>query len=284
LTIADSGPVAASHYAFLTSKERDSESALDYYGARYCSSAQGRFTSVDPGNAGAMHEDPQSWNGYSYGRDNPLIYIDPTGEDYAVYINGEWYQVADATDFEKLGYKTYDLGDKSGNTIGVTDAKGKNYTAVYVAGNPGKPEQATQPDPTAELIANMQLRAPAMNTAIDIVAAVNLAPVVILGGAEVLTAGGGLTELGLTAGTEAAEGTAAEVTVSQATREAFQRQLAQQGRQSLEKSLRSLEKRLAEHLEKLPRYKDAGGHTSSVETEIQQFKAAIKAIKDILGK
>ena len=31
-----------------TSKERDAETGLDYFGARYLSSAQGRFTSPDP--------------------------------------------------------------------------------------------------------------------------------------------------------------------------------------------------------------------------------------------
>ena len=31
-----------------TGKERDSESGLDYFGARYYGSALGRFTSVDP--------------------------------------------------------------------------------------------------------------------------------------------------------------------------------------------------------------------------------------------
>jgi len=33
-----------------TSKERDAESGLDFFGARYMSSAQGRFTSPDPSN------------------------------------------------------------------------------------------------------------------------------------------------------------------------------------------------------------------------------------------
>jgi RHS repeat-associated protein len=31
-----------------TGKERDAETGLDYFGARYHSSAQGRFTSPDP--------------------------------------------------------------------------------------------------------------------------------------------------------------------------------------------------------------------------------------------
>ncbi len=67
-----------------TSKERDNETGLDYFGARYYSSAQGRFTSVDPENAGADPSDPQSWNGYAYARNNPLKYTDPNGQEYLI--------------------------------------------------------------------------------------------------------------------------------------------------------------------------------------------------------
>ncbi len=65
-----------------TGKERDAETGLDYFGARYYSGAQGRFTSVDPDNAGALEDDPQSWNAYAYGRNNPLKYTDPDGLMY----------------------------------------------------------------------------------------------------------------------------------------------------------------------------------------------------------
>jgi RHS repeat-associated protein len=65
--------------AFLTQKERDNESGLDYFGARCYSNAHGRFTGTDPllnsGRPGA----PQSWNRYGYVLNNPLILIDPDG-------------------------------------------------------------------------------------------------------------------------------------------------------------------------------------------------------------
>ena len=62
-----------------TGKEHDVESGLDNFGARYNSSSMGRFMSPDPGNAGVIDEDPQTWNAYSYVRNNPLRYADPDG-------------------------------------------------------------------------------------------------------------------------------------------------------------------------------------------------------------
>jgi hypothetical protein len=45
------------------------------------SSAQGRFTSPDEPLADQSAGDPQSWNLYSYVRNNPLKNIDPSGQD-----------------------------------------------------------------------------------------------------------------------------------------------------------------------------------------------------------
>jgi RHS repeat-associated protein len=63
-----------------TSKERDTESGLDYFLARYYSGAQGRFTSVDPLLASAEGALPQSWNRYVYVLNNPLRLVDPDGQ------------------------------------------------------------------------------------------------------------------------------------------------------------------------------------------------------------
>src|SRR4030095_16467846 len=54
-----------------TQKERDVESSLDYFGARYYGYSQGRFTSADPLLASGSSYDPQSWNRYSYTTNNP---------------------------------------------------------------------------------------------------------------------------------------------------------------------------------------------------------------------
>jgi RHS repeat-associated protein len=62
-----------------TSKERDNETGLDYFGARYFASLQGRFTSPDPLMASAHVVNPQTWNRYTYALNNPLSYVDPDG-------------------------------------------------------------------------------------------------------------------------------------------------------------------------------------------------------------
>jgi RHS repeat-associated protein len=60
-----------------TGQVRDTETGLDPLEARYFSQAQGRFTSTDPLSGWAS--EPQSWNRYTYGLNNPLRFIDPTG-------------------------------------------------------------------------------------------------------------------------------------------------------------------------------------------------------------
>jgi RHS repeat-associated protein len=67
-----------------TGKERDAETGLDYFGARYFSAAQGRFTSPDWSENPrpipyADLTDPQTLNLYGYVRNNPLSKADPDG-------------------------------------------------------------------------------------------------------------------------------------------------------------------------------------------------------------
>jgi len=64
-----------------TRQERDIETGLDYFLARYYSNVQGRFTSTDPLMASASISDPQSFNRYVYVRNSPLVSIDPNGMD-----------------------------------------------------------------------------------------------------------------------------------------------------------------------------------------------------------
>ncbi|MEW5976654.1 MAG: RHS repeat-associated core domain-containing protein [Acidobacteriota bacterium] len=73
-----------------TAKERDSESNLDYFGARYFSGAQGRFTSADEPLVDQDVRHPQSWNLYAYVRNNPLRFRDPRGRACVSNGNGGW--------------------------------------------------------------------------------------------------------------------------------------------------------------------------------------------------
>lgn len=68
-----------SAYKF-TGKERDPESGLDNFGARYNSSKYGRFMTPDQFTVTTGRVvDPQQLNLYAYVRNNPLKHIDPTG-------------------------------------------------------------------------------------------------------------------------------------------------------------------------------------------------------------
>jgi RHS repeat-associated protein len=109
-----------------TGQQRDTESDLDYFNARYYAPFHGRFTSVDPENVGASEGDPQSWNGYAYARNNPQLLVDPDGEKY-VYCDMQG-QCAnyDDDDFHK---RIKNLPD------GYTRVKGKDGSgSVYFNG------------------------------------------------------------------------------------------------------------------------------------------------------
>jgi RHS repeat-associated protein len=58
--------------------DSDDQLGLSYFHARFYSANLGRFMSPDP--IGGSIGDPQSWNPYSYVRNNPLRFTDPTGK------------------------------------------------------------------------------------------------------------------------------------------------------------------------------------------------------------
>ncbi|MCE5309246.1 MAG: RHS repeat-associated core domain-containing protein, partial [Acidobacteriales bacterium] len=103
-----------------TGKERGdalSENGLDYFGARYFSAAQGRWTSPDPTFLSLSRlVNPQRWNMYGYALSNPFRYVDPDGRD-AMYVVFKDYRAA------IMGLHPYATGhagmvvvDKSGHT------------------------------------------------------------------------------------------------------------------------------------------------------------------------
>jgi len=104
----------SNRYKF-TGKERDTESGLDNFGARYNASTMGRFMSPDP--LGGHQEDPQTLNKYAYVRNNPLSLTDPTGLDSYLQCG----QASSTCASQTVGY------DKDGNAEtalveGVTNA------------------------------------------------------------------------------------------------------------------------------------------------------------------
>jgi RHS repeat-associated protein len=72
-----------------TGKERDVETGLDYFGARYLQPGMGRFTATDSRmSMGEATLNPQKWNRYTYALSNPFRYVDPDGrEEITVTIN-----------------------------------------------------------------------------------------------------------------------------------------------------------------------------------------------------
>jgi RHS repeat-associated protein len=92
-----------------TSKERDNESGLDYFLARYYSSQQGRFTSVDPSNESIRLPNPQTFNRYAYVSNNPLRYVDPDGR----------FQIETAVDLISLASSIVDFYRNPGIVTGA---------------------------------------------------------------------------------------------------------------------------------------------------------------------
>ena len=69
-----------------TGKERDWETGYDYYGARFLSSANGHWLSVDP-----LADKYPNISPYAYAAWNPIKYVDPDGRDiYAFDSDGNF--------------------------------------------------------------------------------------------------------------------------------------------------------------------------------------------------
>ena len=114
---------------------------------------QGRFTSVDPENAGAIEDDPQSWNGYAYARNAPVVYSDPDGRKYRICsTDGECYIHSD---------DDFNAGRRAGTKDGFTfSGDGKYFESGDIRDKDGNLiatyEQTSLDDPAHQLAFEMQ--------------------------------------------------------------------------------------------------------------------------------
>jgi len=123
-------PCVIINCAFLTSYERDNESSLDFAQNRYYGYGHGRFTSPDDFANDTHPSEPQSWNLYVYVRNNPLRFIDPTGN--IIEEKDGKVKTKDRKDDDpqmiKINGKNYFL--PTGETVNI---KGKNYVVTWEA-------------------------------------------------------------------------------------------------------------------------------------------------------
>jgi len=82
--IYDGSLAFVSYVSIFTGKERDTESGLDYFGARYYASTMGRWMSPDWADKPeavpySSLDNPQSLNLYGYVLNNPLSHADADG-------------------------------------------------------------------------------------------------------------------------------------------------------------------------------------------------------------
>jgi RHS repeat-associated protein len=157
---ADFYPFGAEHafvdsanptYKF-TGKERDSESNLDNFGARYGFSSMGRFMSADWADETdpvpyADEEDPQTLNLYAYVRNNPLSKRDADGHHqvcadttYSIDENGNLvvhancYEVPDALLATKCAFGFCSAADQAklnAQTASYEDALSRGLVQIY---------------------------------------------------------------------------------------------------------------------------------------------------------
>jgi RHS repeat-associated protein len=129
-----------------TGKERDAETNLDYFGARYYASSLGRFLSSDPVLfKNSWKSDPQRINLYAYVRNNPLLFFDPDGRELKIYIlNNSGYSNSVAKQIgEKAADRFREAGVKNVSTRVVNELpaskgelqKAPNTATVELIGN-----------------------------------------------------------------------------------------------------------------------------------------------------
>jgi RHS repeat-associated protein len=137
----------SNHYKF-TGKERDSESGLDYFGARYYGSALGRFITPDwAAKATAVpyaeFADPQSLNLYSYVRNIPTTKYDADG--HCPGDDCKNVKVTAEVDQKPKFQKNVELKDVNGKVVAkATGVSGQLMDTVTVNGKPQSGVKVTE--------------------------------------------------------------------------------------------------------------------------------------------
>lgn len=272
-----------------TGKERDAESGLDNFGAHYYGSSMGRFLSPDFGGPGPMAdpvpwadlENPQSLNLYGYVNNNPLSNTDDDGHDVSVCsndgnggqtcktISNDQYAAAQKAGNGGLNVPTLNQVGMNGNGSGqfnsnaITDANGNSVGSATYVSNGGADYYANRSGLDYLGGVGAVMNRPSTYAAFYGASA--------LGGAGLVAAGSTAGELTLLG----------DISLTPTSGEAgyAQRLLAQGGKKSVEKAIRTLGKRLAEHQGKVG---NLGGNPGSVEREIAGFTRTIEALKQVL--
>ncbi len=163
-----------------TGQERDTESGLQYFGARYYSGVQGRFTSPDVPLLAQTPDDPQSWNLYAYVRNKPLGYSDPTGRKSVWKCGGRVIAGDDA----KIDHRTGTLTTANGDVYNLSDVTYEPEEGEASNQQPTVPTKGTPLEPLVGSLAISGVLAADDLTGVGVADDV-LIPIIILGGTVV---------------------------------------------------------------------------------------------------
>jgi RHS repeat-associated protein len=109
-----------------TGKERDAETGLDYFGARYYSNGLGRWVTPDAPFADQHLQNPQSWNLYMYAGNRPTSLIDTDGREVKEIRTTTYYSVSGSTANEAM--QNANANGPNGHAGMTTPIIGANYS------------------------------------------------------------------------------------------------------------------------------------------------------------
>lgn len=115
----------ASERYLTTQHERDTETGLDYRGARFYDSDIARFLSLDP-----LAMDFPEWSDYNYVIGNPVMFIDPDGKAPTAFTPETVWDVINVV----MGATSFTANVASGNVVGaLIDGIGLLYDGAAAA-------------------------------------------------------------------------------------------------------------------------------------------------------